>query len=495
MSEDQKIRRTLNIKDEVSVGAASLPSLEDFMPPQTMGYSEKSRKAFDACLAGSGFEDMINPMALGGAKGVPVTPQFLGYQFLSTLTQSGLIRAACEIKADSMTEAGIELRREGESPYSEMITVDELKKEWRRFNLDKVLNKCVMSNMQYGGCLLYPDFGASAEELEKKEYWSSFGFRKNSLKRFTVVEPVSLYPGLYNSYNPLSPDYYKPVTWYVMNKEIHASRFIYFAPNELPVLLRPSFNFFGIGLAQTILDAFSHFTECREAAARLLTKFSDTILKTDLDEILFGGKGSVNELKKRIALYVQERSNDGVNVIDKEEDIIKLDTTIAGVADLVRQAMEILSAYAQIPAVVFWTISPNGFNATGLSDFKVFNAHIKRLKQKQLPEQIQQILNILMLNKWGVIDKTITFEFNEVSVDDELVQSQIEKAQSETDAIDMQNGVLSPQEVRKQRSENPKSRYSGIDPEDVPELPGEEFENYETQNGFNNEPSPAASVD
>lgn len=482
MTQEAQKKRKLNIKAPVSVDSHAVVSAEDWMPPETLGYTPEARRAFDATMAGSRFSALVDPLSLGG-NGMSASPQFLGYQFLATLTQSGLIRAACEIKADSMTEAGIEIRRDGESAYSDTITVDALKKEWKRFNLDKVLNKCVMQNMQFGGCLLYPDLGVPAEDLGKREYWNSYGFRKNSLRRFTVVEPINLYPGLYNSYNPLSPDYYRPISWYVLGKEIHASRFIYFAPNDLPILLKPSFNFFGIGLAQTILDAFTHFTECREAAARLLTKFSDTILKTDMDDILFGGAASTNELKKRLQIYVQERSNDGVNAIDKEEDIIKLDTAIAGVADLVRQAMEILSAYAQIPAVVFWTISPNGFNATGLSDFKVFNAHIGRLKEKQLRGQVQEILNILMLNKWGVIDETITFDFNEVSVDDELVQAQVEKTQADTDAVDIQNGVLSPQERRKNLSENAKSRYSGIDPDDVPEPPEDEFVTYSEQEG------------
>ena len=80
---------------------------------------------------------------------------------------------------------------------------------------------------------------------------------------------------------------------------------LYFAENELPVMLKPAYNFFGLSLSQKVLDAVSHFTANRECASRLLQKYSLTIFKTDMENILSGGFDA--ELQNRVRYFVQQR--------------------------------------------------------------------------------------------------------------------------------------------------------------------------------------------
>ena len=73
----------------------------------------------------------------------------------------------------------------------------------------------------------------------------------------------------------------------------------------------------------------------------------------------------------RLQIMSQNRSNDGVIAVDKDaEDIVKVETPMAGVTDVVRQSLEIVAALNRTPAVKLLGISPSGFNATGESDIR-----------------------------------------------------------------------------------------------------------------------------
>ena len=107
-------------------------------------------------------------------------------------------------------------------------------------------------------------------------------------------------------------------------------------------MLLPSYNFFGIPLAQTVADVVAGFIEGREAATRLLKKFSLTIFKTDMSELLSGN--IANNVKLRVQYFAQHGDNDGIMTVDKEaEDIVGIATPLSGVTDIVRQQMEIIN--------------------------------------------------------------------------------------------------------------------------------------------------------
>lgn len=141
----------------------------------------------------------------------------------------------------------------------------------------------------FGGCFLFVDVGEADENLATPLVLDPATFKIGSLKALRMVEPYLVSPGYYNSVDPMKSDYFKPDLWYIQGKPVHISRLLKFSENELSSLLKPAYNFFGLSLAQKVLDAVSHYTACREAAARLLQKYSLTIFKTNMSDILSGG--------------------------------------------------------------------------------------------------------------------------------------------------------------------------------------------------------------
>lgn len=419
------------------------------------------RKATDSSLTPirSLVEHAMDGMA---DEGVPAFP---GYSLLCGLSQNGIIRSGIEMRAKEMTRKWGELERtkeeEGDEGEGERLTkLEELMKEHRvKWLFREAAEKCGF----LGGCLLFVDTGDDAKELVNPLVYDVKTFRRGSLKGFRMVDPYSVYPGVYNSMNPLAEDYFKPKLWYVQGIPVHCSRFIRFTENELPTLIRPAYNFFGLSLAQRVLDAVSHFTRNREAASKMLEKISLMVLKTDMSDILAGGGDA--DMERRRQYFVDNWNYEGLAVIDSEkEDIVILNNSIGGITDIVRQSMEYVAAMFNEPATKIWGISPAGMNATGESDMKNHYDNIASLQEQMLYEPLRKLLAILQLNEWGSIDTSIDFKFSPLSEDSEESRANVNKTKADTYSVLNAIGAIGAEDVRDELIHDPNSGFNDLEP-------------------------------
>jgi len=466
------VRKALKIK-EGAVNKAmplAIDAEKSYMPPLTLatpgGNADASVMAMDASLADLGIFGLVG-QSLAAMYGVP---QFIGYPALSNLSQNGLIRAGVDSVADEMTRKWLELQTSGEDDNAEMLT--ELTNELERIRARQNFNDGANKTGYFGGCLIYIDLGeTSDEELLQPLVLDAAKVSKGSLKRLVVVEPINLYPGKYNSHDPLAPDYFTPSTWRVLGKEIHASRFLYFAANVPPLLLRPAYNFFGIPMAQVVLDYVTGFTGNRESASKLLNKFSTLVWSTNMEAFLQGNSGP-DQIDTRAAYAAQQMSNDGILLLDKElESIEKINTPLSGVTDIVQMSLELLSAIFRIPAVKLFGISPKGFNATGDADMRNWYDHISSQQEKIFGAPMERLLKLVQLNLYGVVDESITFRWLPLWENDPTQAAAIRKSDADTTAIYLDRQVVSVEEARQKLAQDEESGWEGLDLSAVPEPP------------------------
>jgi phage-related protein (TIGR01555 family) len=447
-----------------------------FGPPRTLGASDDVRMAQDEALADMGVYSLITHAFMMGQAAVP---QFVGYGVLQGLAQDGLIRACVETVADDLTREWITLTKNGNSRNDNGVEEDgeeddrlaQLQEAVKRYKLQEVFHKAAELVGYEGGALIFIDTGAPAEELATPLNMSSasaeFRNQERYLRRFTVVDPVNCFPGVYNSLNPLEPDYFEPTTWWVLGQQVHKSRLIRLVANEPPLLLKPAYNFFGIAQAQILWDYVLHFRECRTAAQRLLTKFSMLVFKTDMNDVLYDAKGTQN-LDARMMLMNRTRSNDGVWCIDKEtEDAVKLETPLGGVTDIVRQSLELIAAINRTPAVKLLGISPSGFNATGESDIRNYYDHVTSQAEKMLRPGITRALDAIQLQLFGDIDKSIDITFNPLGQEDEAALALTQQTRVNTMIAAVQANILSAEEGRRLLTQDPDTGFD-VSP-DMPE--------------------------
>lgn len=464
--------RRLNLSPDVRDGLAqSLPPTPDdisrlYGPAKTLGAPEDVQLAMDARLADSGVYSLLqHSLELG----VGIAPQFMGYGVLQNLAQNGLIRACVETVSDDMTRAWIEFKREGEGGDESLLT--DLAQACKRFALQRLFHEATELVGYEGGAFLFIDTGSVGQELERplnvSPYSAELG--PGGVLRFVVIDPVNVFPGDYNSLSPLEPDYFRPRWWWVLGQRVHASRLIRLVANECPVLLRPAYNFLGIPQAQILWDYVLHFQECRAAEARLLTKFSLTVFKTKMEDILYSAGGTA-QIDTRIRYMIQTMTNDGVLAVDKEsEDVVKLETPLSGVTDIVRQSLEILAALNRTPAVKLLGISPSGFNATGESDIRNYYDHVRSQQEKVLRDGIKKALDCIQLYLRGTIDPSVTFDFAPLGEEDRAALATLQKTKADTIAVYMDRDIISQEEARQSLASDPDSGFSDIDPAEVPQ--------------------------
>lgn len=449
---------------------------EMYGPPRTLGATEEVRLAMDGALSADGGVYSLLQHSL--QMGMGVFPQFMGYGALQNLAQNGLIRACVGTVADDMTREWIELRREGEGAADDGDLLPRLSAKLEQLRAQDVFHEAVELAGYEGGALVFLDTGEKGEALAAPLNVSphSAELRAGSALRLVAVDPVNVFPGDYNSLDPLAVDYFRPTSWWVLGRKVHASRLLRVVGNEVPVLLRPAYNFLGIPQAQILWDYVLHFQDCRAAAARLLTKFSLTVFKTQMFNGIQFGSAEASQLDSRIRYLVQNMSNDGVLAVDKEsEDVIKVETPLGGVTDIVRQALEFLAAVNRTPAVKLLGISPSGFNATGESDIRNYYDHIRSMQEKMLRGPLKTLLDCLQLVTTGDIDSTISFDFRPLGEEDRAALATMQKTRADTVAVYLDRGVVSQEEARKALADDPNSGFSDIDVDELPPLPDAEL--------------------
>lgn len=423
---------------------------------------ESVKVAMDAALETSGhFTTIRNAVASGG---IDAYPQFLGYAYLSGLQQNGFIRAGVEGLADDMTARFIELIRTSDIENNDDDKINKINEYLNAFQIKELFNKAAALCGYFGGCLIYVD--TDDEDLLSALDEKSLN---HSIKGYVLIEPINIYPGRYNSTNPLRADYFIPETWFVLGQEVHASRLLYLVADEVSMLLKPAYNFFGIAPAQIAADSVSHFIKDREAASRLLHKYSLLVFKTDMGSALYSG--NPEELYSRVKVLADFRDNNSVIIIDKEdEDIVTVTTSLSGVTDVVRLSLELMPIMFRQPLTKFLGISPGGMNATGESDENNWNEYVLSQCEKIFRKPVKRLLELIQYDLFGEVDECIDFIFQVQSSNDEVKEINNNKIKADTYVQLTTAGIISPEEARKALAEDEKSGFNSIDVDAVPEM-------------------------
>lgn len=428
--------------------------------PGYAGAAKRNKTAADAAPARiSRYCEMIGDM--------DATAQtFIGYPACSMLAQDGLMQAGVCTLADEMVRTWpsyVSAESEGADDagiLNEAAAALDVRGMFRR-----MAEYCGY----FGGGMLWMDLGLSREALAKPISASRAFVPQGGLRRLVPVEPYNCAPLQYDAVDPLDRWYFRPRYWYVTGVgPVHASHFLRFVPSEPPILLRPSYNFFGVPQVQIALDYLRHFTGTRESAARLLKKFSLTVLKTDMDAVLYGSDDS--GVRARLQHFADHRDNDGVYAISNEdEDIVQLNTPLSGVTDIVRQALELLACVWRIPVVKFLGISPGGFNATGESDLRSFYDHVDSQRAKIFVHNFDTLSRMLCLSVLGREAPDVSWEWPSLWTMTRRERAEIAKIEADTAAVYFGIGALDNAEIRATLAAEDGGRYAGIDPEALPE--------------------------
>jgi phage-related protein (TIGR01555 family) len=398
---------------------------------------------------------------------------FLGYPYLAELSQRAEYRHVASIWAEHCTRKWIKVT-------GDESKVKKIEAEMKRLGIKAEFRDAIEKECFFGRMQLFMDFGdwdnpAETDTilmLDKGKISKS-----RPLKRLASIEPMWSYPGAYSAQNPLAPDFYRPSSWYVSGRTVHASRMLTLVGRPMPNMLKPAYAFGGVSLTQMCKPYVDNWLRARQSVSDLIHSFSTMVLATDMEQVLGGAVAT--DLFNRVDMFNATRDNRGTFVIDKDaEEFSNVSAPIAGLDKLQAQALEQIASVSGIPLVILLGITPSGLNASSEGEIRVFYDKITAYQEKVLGEPIETLLKVIQLSLFGEIDDEIGFEFESLWEQSDSDKAAIRKSDAEADSTYIAAGVVSPEEARDRLNDEEGGFYHGrLDgPAPEPEVEDEDKE-------------------
>lgn len=430
-----------------------------------------SGMAMDSAPIGQGWAS--SAFSAAGVEGI----SFLGYPVLAEMAQRPEYRVMVETVANECTRRWIRFTSKDGTDNSDRIS--ELEAEFKRLDVRRHFQRATEVDGFFGRGHLLIDTGDGDNPDEMAtpigDGWNAVSrakIKKGSIKRLRVIEPVWVAPAAANYTDPLAPDWYKPITWYVMSRQVHATRLLTFIGREVPDLLKPAYSFGGLSVPQMAKPSVDNWLSTRQGVNDIITAFSTFVLYGNLAISLEEGG---DQIFRRAEFFNRMRDNRGLMIIDKDtEEFQNVSAPLSGLEGLQAQAQEHMASVSHIPTVKLLGIQPAGLNASSEGELRSFYDWIHSYQEHLYREPLHCLMGLVMLSLWGKTDDAIDFEFEPLWSLDEKAQAEVDKIRADTDQVLIDVGALSPEESRSRVARDPQSDYSSIDVNDVPDLREEE---------------------
>ena len=414
--------------------------------------------AMDSCNGISSYAN-TDPMFYGG---------FIGYPTLTMMAQSADYRNVPDTNALEMTREWGKIVVKGDGEKDSAKKIQKLAEELERIDARNIIRKHIENEGLFGMSHLFIKIKGQDDKTDLPLIYENVP--KGGLEGLILIEPIHSSPAAFNASNPLEFDFYKVNNWFVQGVNIHQDRLLTLVTRPVPDLLKPAYNFGGLSWLQIMKPYVERFQRDTDSISDLISKFSLTALKTNMETILQGGEEGASQLLMRAQMMGQFRDNLNMLLMDfAGEDLVQINTPMTGLVDLWAKSQELMAMPSHTPLVKLTGITPSGLNASSDGEIRVYNDWISGLQNAFILPQIMKILRIAQMSLFGEIDNNISFEFNSLKQmdDSELADLNLKKAQTAGALIEA--GVLSQEDERSRLSNDQDSGYGFIDPDKVPE--------------------------
>lgn len=406
---------------------------------------------------------------------------FPGYAYLAELAQRSEYRAPSETIANEMTRRWIEFVSIGSKSKNadpgdaeakaKGKKLEELDEAFKAFGIQELFRKAAEQDGFFGRAQLFINIDGQDPMLPLMV--EDGCIRKGSVLGFKTVEAIWATPYSYNSIDPTRADFFKPTSWFIMGKKVHATRLLTMISREVPDILKPSYNFGGLSMTQLMEPYVNQWLRTRDSVSNMIHSYSMTGLSTDMQATLEGEAGE--GLFRRMALFNGGRDNRGLMVIDKNsEEFFQFNTPLSGLADLQAQAQEHMAAPSHIPLVKLLGITPTGLNASSDGEIQVFYDFVSAQQEAFFADPLTTVLRVIQLHLYGKIDPSIGYEFVPLHEPTSKELAEERKADADAAAVYIAAAVISPDEQRDRLRRDPDSGYNDLQGEAPPPLESED---------------------
>lgn len=363
---------------------------------------------------------------------------FLGFPTLATLSQQTEYYNIAQVVADEMVRNWITVKSDEENNER----IKEIEKALIKYDVKRIIHEAVKQDAIFGVGHIF--IGIDDQNPELPLVMDKRAIRKGARLKLKIIDPTWTYPAMYNATDPLSDNFYKPESWFVMGKTVHQSRIIDIISRPVTDMLKPSYNFAGLSLTQLMMPYVDDWTKMRTNVIKIVRTLRMRALKTDMGSLLQDKR----EFDKRMRLFVQTQDNYGLWAMSNSEEFVHHQTSLSDLSNLLSNYQEQLCIPARITNLKLLGNAPAGLNASGDSELETWHETVSGMQERDIRSAIKEIIKIIQLVIFGDIDDSIYFDFNPLDEVSNKDAAETTKIKVETIAVASDSQIISTEEAR-----------------------------------------------
>lgn len=326
-------------------------------------------------------------------------------------------------------------------------------KEFKKLNAVHQFEKAWRWARLYGGAVLY----LNIDDGEDPSLPINF-IRAKSIKNLLILHRHELSVEFSSiEKNIDSPNFGLPTLYRVhqhtakQNTLIHHERILRFDGVELPLTLFIKNGYWHDSVLSSLKSAIINYSQTHDNLASIFQDFRQRVMKIDQFAQMVGADED-DLLIKRMEIQDLIKSNFKTDMIDKEDELEIVQTSLAGVKDTVTMVNNRLVSGSNFPHTVLLGESPKGgLSDKGESQNRDWYDFIAEEQQNILQQPVTTLIAYLMKVKEGptkgkIIDE-LDFEFRSLWQMSDEQRAKMELDIAKKDEIYIQNQVVSPEEA------------------------------------------------
>lgn len=264
---------------------------------------------------------------------------------------------------------------------------------------------------------------------------------------------------------------------------VHHSRVIRYTGIDLPFWQAITESMWGESILERLWDRLISFDNATLSSAQLIDRANLRTVKIESLRTIIAGGGEAYE--GLLAMFEMMRSvqvNEGLTLLDKEDDFEQTAYSFAGLSDMMLQFGQQLAGASGIPLVRLFGQSPAGLNSTGDSDIRLYYDNINAQQEAKLRNPFEVLLKVMWRSVFGEgAPDDLEFTFTPLWQMSALDKANVSKNNTETILGAYEGGLISRAGAMKElrQDSGDTGLFSNItdeeitEAEDEPPMPGE----------------------
>lgn len=226
---------------------------------------------------------------------------------------------------------------------------------------------------------------------------------------------------------------------------VHASRVIRFDGERLPTTPFEQNAYWHASSLQACHDSLKSYLSAQGFSDTIIKEWGLTVLKI---KGLFDSYTTNTEtvISKRLKDADVSKSLMNMLIMDADAETFERQfSQVTGYADLMLRSMELVSATCGVPMTKLFGRSPEGMNATGDGDAKLWQAMVESYQMQVLQAPLNRLIKLLgKQSEWAEKPDLLEWNFPQVAPLNDVELADVRLKQAQADALYMREGAIDP---------------------------------------------------